>query len=72
MLKWIDLWDYVMHFIARVVQVIHKPTVQAHNSRVKPAMVQMVQHLLELDNLPQEDPNVFLTNFLKICDTFKA
>ena len=50
---------------------ITKPTVQANNFEIKPAIIQMIQQSVRFNGDLKEDPNQHIANFLEICDTFK-
>ena len=52
-----------------VVQTaIRRPPIQANNFELKSVTVQMLQNIL-FHELPHENPNMHLTNFLEVCDT---
>ena len=54
-----------------VVQTaIRRPPIQANNFELKLITLQMLQNIL-LNGLPNENPNMHLTNFLEVCDTIK-
>ena len=54
-----------------VVQTaIRRPPIQANNFELKSVTLQMLQNIL-FHGLPHENPNMHLTNFLKVCDTIK-
>ena len=54
-----------------VVQMaIRRPPIQADNFELKSMTLHMLQNIL-LHGLPNENPNMYLTNFLKVCDTIK-
>ena len=54
-----------------VVQTaIRRPPIQANNFELKSVTLQMFQNIL-FHRLPNENPNMHLTNFLEVCDTIK-
>ena len=44
---------------------------QANNFEIKSVVIQIIQNTVQFCELPSEDPNAHITNFLRICDTFK-
>ncbi|KAL5563299.1 hypothetical protein UlMin_033046 [Ulmus minor] len=50
---------------------IQRPPIQANNFEIKPAIIQMIQNLVQFGGLANDDPNLHIVNFLEICDTFK-
>ena len=54
-----------------VVQTaIRRPHIQENNFELKSVTLQMLQNIL-FHGLPNENPNMHLTNFLEVCDTIK-
>ena len=54
-----------------VVQTtIRRPPIQENNFELKSITLQMLQNIL-FHGLPNENPNMHLTNFLEVCDTIK-
>ena len=54
-----------------VVQTaIRRPPIQANNFELKSVTLQMLQNIL-FHGLPNENPNMHLTNFPEVCDTIK-
>ena len=54
-----------------VVQTaIRRPLIQANNFELKSVSLQMLQNIL-FHGLPNENPNMHLTNFLEVYDTIK-
>ncbi|KAL0430789.1 UNVERIFIED_CONTAM: hypothetical protein Sradi_0704900 [Sesamum radiatum] len=51
------------------ISSIALPTIQANNFEIKPSIIQIIRSSVQFSNLPEEDPNKHLSNFLKICDT---
>ena len=49
---------------------IMRPTVNANNFEIKPAVITMIQSN-QFGGLPHEDPNGHIRSFLEICDTFR-
>ena len=55
-----------------VVQTaIRRPPIQVNNFKLKLVTLQMLQNIL-FHGLPNENPNMHLTNFLEVCDTIKC
>ena len=52
-------------------QSIARPTINANNFKIKPALLQMIQSSVQFYGLANEDPNAHIANFLEIYDTFK-
>ena len=50
---------------------IARPTINANNFKIEPALLQMIQSGIQFYGLANEDPNAHIANFLEICDTFK-
>ena len=53
-----------------VQTAIQRPPIQANNFELKSVTLQMLQNIL-FHGLPNENPNMHLTNFLEVCDTIK-
>ena len=54
-----------------VVQTsIRRPPIQENNFELKSVTLQMLQNIL-FHGLPNENPNMHLTNFIKVCDMVK-
>ena len=64
------LQEYTMPTPGDNMSSIVRPTVDANNFEIKPAIIQMVSQF-QFGGLPSEDPNAHLAQFLEICDTFK-
>ena len=65
------LRDYAMPSVNGAISSIRRPAIQANNFEIKLAIIQMIQQIVQFRGLSQEDPNVHITTFLEICDTFK-
>ena len=55
---------------ASIPPVIRRPTIQAKNFELKPITMQLIQNI-QFKELPNEDPNTHISNFIKVCDTMK-
>jgi len=68
------LWDFVTLGVQGIASSIARPNVDANNFELKPAVISMVQQS-QFGGTPLEDsnlhPNLHLSVFLKVCDTFK-
>ena len=64
------LQEYTMPTPRENMGSIVRPTMDANNFEIKPAIIQMVSQF-QFGGLPSEDPNAHLAQFLEICDTFK-
>lgn len=65
------LIDYDMSFINRATSSIKRLAMQATHLKFKPAIIQMIQNIVQFYELSHMDPNCHIANFLEICDTFK-
>lgn len=48
-----------------------KLVVATNNFELKPAFIQMVQHIVYFDGLQDDDPNAHISNFVEVCDMLK-
>ena len=53
-----------------VQSAIRRPPIQANNFELKLVTLQMLQNIL-FHGLPNENPNMHLTNFIEVCGTIK-
>ena len=49
---------------------IKRPSIQANNFELKSMTLRMLHNIL-FHELPNENPNMHLTNFIEVCDTVK-
>ncbi|KAI4300037.1 hypothetical protein L6164_033456 [Bauhinia variegata] len=66
----IPLRTFAVPKIQNAMSSIRSPVVEANNFEIKPVVIQMVQNN-QFSGAPNEDPNLHLSTFLEICDTFK-
>ncbi|KAL5560436.1 hypothetical protein UlMin_036647 [Ulmus minor] len=52
------------------ISSIQRPPIQANNFEIKPAIIQMIQNSVQFGGLPNDDPNLYIANFLEILQTF--
>ncbi|XP_034203729.1 uncharacterized protein LOC117618238 [Prunus dulcis] len=64
--------DYDVPSVVASPSSIRRPTIDANNFEIRPAIISMIQQSSIFCGLPQEDPNSHISNFLEICDTFKC
>ena len=64
------LLEFAMLGLKGTQQSITRPTINANNFEIKPAMLYMNQSSLQFYGLANEDFNAHISNFLEICDTF--
>ena len=60
----------VPHLEGLTASIAH-PQITGNNFELKSVMFQMLQAIGPFNGLPNEDPNMYLMNFLAICDSFK-
>ena len=53
------------------ISSIWRLPIQANNFEIKPTIIQMIQSLVQFGGLANDYPNLHITNFLEIYDTFK-
>ncbi|KAF7823809.1 uncharacterized protein G2W53_021953 [Senna tora] len=63
--------DYATPKLDGLQHSIRRPSIQANNFEIKPATIQLLQANGQFGGSPIEDPNIYILNFLEICDTFK-
>ena len=66
-----SLRDYAKPAVDNVQSSIRNPTIQANNFEIKPSIIQMIQTCVQFGGAPNDDPNLHLSSFIEICDTFK-
>ncbi|KAL0367406.1 UNVERIFIED_CONTAM: hypothetical protein Sradi_3630700 [Sesamum radiatum] len=65
------MMEYSFSTTDGTISSIALPTIQANNFDIKPSIIQIIRSSMQFYDLPEEDPNKHLSNFLEICDTFK-
>ena len=63
------LRDYALP-LASIPSIIKRSTIQSNNFELKHITLQLIQNIQFME-LPQEDPNTYISNFLDVCDTVK-
>ena len=63
------LRDYVVPSLTGANSCIITPIIQANNFKLKPGLIQMVQHTCQFGGFQYDDPNEHISSFLEICDT---
>ncbi|KAL0406416.1 UNVERIFIED_CONTAM: hypothetical protein Slati_3955500 [Sesamum latifolium] len=65
------MMEYSFPMVDGAISSIAKPTIQANNFEIKPAIIKIIRTSVQFSGLPDNDPNKHLFSFLQICDTFK-
>ncbi|KAL0462104.1 UNVERIFIED_CONTAM: hypothetical protein Slati_0098000 [Sesamum latifolium] len=65
------MMEYSFPTVDGSISSIVKPSVEANNFEIKPAIIQIIRSSVQFSGLPDEDSNKHLLNFLEICDTFR-
>ena len=60
-----------MQYTSTATSCIIKLTIQANNFELKTDVIQLVQNTCQFGGGPDEDPNEYIKNFLKIYETQK-
>ncbi|XP_017973358.1 PREDICTED: uncharacterized protein LOC108661397 [Theobroma cacao] len=66
-----SLGEYAILLMQGLLSSIRRPTIQVNNFKIKPTIIQMIQTLVQFGELPNNEMNVHIVNFLEFCDTFK-
>ncbi|XP_078163496.1 uncharacterized protein LOC144558528 [Carex rostrata] len=66
-----SLREFAIPSTQNITSSIRAPTMAANNFKIKTAILGMVQQN-QFTGLPNEDPNLHLSIFLEICNTFKV
>jgi len=64
------LRDFVTPRVQMIASSIARPTVDANNFELEPALIAMVQQS-QFGGTLLDDPNLHLSVFLEVCDTLK-
>ncbi|GKV31349.1 hypothetical protein SLEP1_g40045 [Rubroshorea leprosula] len=66
------LGSYATPSLEGIASSIRRLAIQANNFEIKPAIIQMIQQIVQFSGLPNENPYLHIASFLEIYDTFKA
>ncbi|KAL0349485.1 UNVERIFIED_CONTAM: hypothetical protein Sradi_4097700, partial [Sesamum radiatum] len=66
-----SMMEYSLSTANGMIFSIAKPTVEANNFKIKPAIIEIIRTSVQFFGLHDKDPNKNLANFLEICDIFK-
>ena len=69
-----DTWtlrDFALPQVTKIDSVIKKLRIEVNNFEIKPAILQIIQTSVQFYRLSSDDPNIHISSFLAICDTFK-
>lgn len=61
------LWDYVMSSINRATTSIRRPVSQAAHFEIKPAIIQIIQNIVQFKGLVHKNLNLHIANFQKFA-----
>ena len=61
------LRDYALP-LTSIPRAIRRPTIQANNFELKLITLKLIQNI-QLMELPNEDHNKHISNFIEVCDT---
>ena len=65
------LMDFSQSKINDIQSSIVRPAIVTNTFEIKPGTIQMVQNSVQFGGFITEDPNMYIRNFIEICDTFK-
>ncbi|KAJ0433018.1 putative retrotransposon gag domain-containing protein [Helianthus annuus] len=63
--------DYARPNAANARSSITRPAIGVNRWQIPPQIITMVTNTIQFHGLPSEDPNVHLSRFSAICDTFQ-
>ncbi|KAL4328495.1 hypothetical protein AHAS_Ahas13G0205800 [Arachis hypogaea] len=67
-----SLGSYTNPNLGSCVESIVPSVIHVKNFELKPQLISFVQQSCQFSGSPQEDPNLFISKFLRICDTVKT